>query len=195
MPRTAAGSRFDRAIAAIDAMHAQDPARDASGRPAEFAYAERMSGCLARLAPHASEALRLAVRCQHIRRWAISRSDYPQGRVGYLRWRKDESLAHAALAGELLAAAGYGAEAIARVRSLVKKERLKQDPEAQLLEDVTCLVFLESELAAFALKHDEAKLIDILKKTWVKMSPQGQAEALKLKLPAPLAGLVQKALA
>jgi hypothetical protein len=189
-----ASARFERALAAIDAVHAGDPARDASGHPAELAYAERMSAWLGRLAPEAPEALRLAVRCQHIRRWAIARGDYPEGRVGYLRWRKEESLAHAALAAELLAAAGYDAQTIARVQSLVKKERIKQDAEAQLLEDVICLVFLESEFAAFAPKHDEAKLVDILKKTWAKMSPRGQAEALKLRLPAPLAGLVQKAL-
>lgn len=190
-----AGARFERALRAIDAVHAEDPALDAAGRPAELAYAERMSEWLARLAPQASEALRLAVRCQHIRRWAIRRADYPAGRVGYLRWRKEESLAHAALAGELLAGAGYDAATIARVQSLVKKERLKQDAEAQLLEDVICLVFLDSEFAAFAPKHDEAKLVDILRKTWPKMSPRGQAEAKKLRLPAPLAGLVEKALA
>jgi hypothetical protein len=190
-----ASARLGRALAAIDAVHAADPSRDASGHPAELAYAERMSAWLARLAPEASEVLRLAVRCQHIRRWAIPRGDYPEGRVGYLRWRKEEALAHAALAGELLRAAGYDAQLIARVQSLVKKERIKQDPEAQLLEDVICLVFLERELEGFARKHDEAKLVDILRKTWLKMSPQGQAEALKLKLPAPLAGLVEKALA
>lgn len=195
MTEDAEARRFERAVAAIDAVHAQDPARDGAGRPAELVYAERMSAWLARLAPQASEALRLAVRCQHIRRWAIARGDYPPGRVGYLRWRKEESLAHAALAGQLLAAAGYGEQTIARVQSLVKKERIKQDAEAQLLEDVICLVFLESEFADFAPKHDEAKLVDILKKTWVKMSPQGQAEALGLKLPGPLAGLVEKALA
>jgi hypothetical protein len=195
MTEAAGGTRFERAIAAIDAVHAEDRARDASGRPAELAYAEHMSTWLSQLAPQASEALRLAVRCQHIRRWAISRGDYPEGRIGYLRWRKEESLAHAGLAAELLAAAGYDPQTIARVQSLVKKERLKQDPEAQLLEDVICLVFLERELGAFAAKHDEAKLVEILKKTWAKMSSRGQAEAMKLELPAPLAGLVEKALA
>jgi Domain of unknown function (DUF4202) len=186
--------KFDDAMTAVDVVHAQDPEKE-SGRPKELVYAERMSAWLAKLAPQASEALRLAVRCQHLRRWAIPRASYPEGKVGYLSWRKQESLAHAALAGEILAGAGYGAEAVKRVQSLIKKERIKHDPEAQMLEDVTCLVFLQSEFAAFAPKHEEQKLVDILRKTWPKMSPQGQQEALGLKLPAPLRAIVEKALA
>jgi hypothetical protein len=187
--------RFDEAIARIDAAHAEDPEKDASGEPREFVYARRMSAWLEKLAPDASEPLRLAVRCQHLRRWAISRSDYPEGKVGYLRWRKEESLAHAALAGEILGQAGYDADTVKRVQSLIKKERIKHDPDAQALEDVTCLVFLEHEFAPFAAKHPDEKVIDILRKTWPKMSAPGQQAALGLTLPAPLRALVQKALA
>ncbi len=81
------------------------------------------------------------------------------------------------------------------VQSLIKKERIKHDPDAQLLEDTACLVFLEFELADFAAKHEETKVIDILRKTWPKMSAQGQAAALGLKLPAHLRAIVDKALA
>ena len=183
------------ALAAIDAVHAEDPEKDVGGRPRELVYAERMSAWLDRLSPQASESLRLATRCQHLRRWAIPRASYPQGKVGYLRWRKDESLAHATLAGEILRHAGYDAQAIGRVQSLVKKERIKHDPEAQALEDATCLVFLEHELAPFAAKHPDDKVIDILRKTWPKMSAQGQQAALGLTLPAPLRALVETALA
>jgi hypothetical protein len=185
---------FADAIARIDAVHAEDPEKE-GGRPKELVYAERMSAWLAQLVPQASEELKLAVRCQHLRRWAIPRTSFPEGKVGYLSWRKQESLAHAALAGELLSAAGCDAQAVQRVQSLVKKERIKHDAEAQALEDVTCLVFLEYEFAAFAPKHGEAKLVDILKKTWPKMSAQGQQAALGLKLAAPLRQLVEKALA
>src|SRR5260221_10114925 len=125
-----------------------------------------MSARLEKLGPDASEPLRLAVRCQHLRRWSIARSAYPEGKVGYLRWRKESSIAHAALAGEILGQAGYDAGTVGRVQSLVKKERIKHDPDAQALEDVTCLVFLEHELAPFAAKHAEEKVIDILRKTW-----------------------------
>ena len=182
------------ALAAIDAVHAEDPEQDASGRPRELVYAERMSAWLARLAPQASESLRLATRCQHLRRWAIARASYAEGKVGYLRWRKDESLAHAALAGEILRHAGYDEQAVKRVQSLVKKERIKHDPEAQALEDVTCLVFLEHEFAPFAAKHPEEKVIDILRKTWPKMSAAGQRAALRIDFPAALRTMVGKAL-
>ena len=182
-------NRFSDAIARIDAVHAEDPEQR------ELTYATRLIAWLAKLAPDASESLRLAVRCQHLRRWAIARASYPEGKVGYLRWRKEESLAHAALAGELLAQSGYDANEVKRVQSLVKKEAIKHDAEAQTLEDVTCLVFLEHELAAFAAKHPEAKVVDILRKTWPKMSSRGQQAALALKLPAPLRRFVEKALA
>jgi hypothetical protein len=187
------GVRFDEAIARFDAAHAEDPEKDASGQPAELVYAQRMSAWLARLAPDASEALRLAVRCQHIRRWAIRRADYPAGTAGYRKWRVDEAASHAETARELLEESGYDGPAIRRVQSLLRKEQLKQDPEAQLLEDVICLVFLENYLARFAQKHDEAKLVDILRKTWNKMSSRGQEAALGLKLPAPLRAIIERA--
>jgi hypothetical protein len=187
-------SRFDAAVGLIDAAHAEDPEKE-GGRPKELLYAERMSGWLEKLEPAACEALRLAVRCQHLRRWAHPRNGFPEGKVGYLSWRKQASLAHAALAGELIAQAGYGADDVKRVQSLIKKERIKHDAEAQALEDVTCLVFLEFEFAPFAPKHPDDKVIDILRKTWPKMSPRGQAAALALELPARLRALVEKALA
>lgn len=184
---------FARALAAIDAVHAEDPEKE-GGEPKELAYARRMGAWLEKLSPDASDPLRLAVRCQHLRRWSMARSAYPEGKVGYLRWRKESAIAHAALAGELLVQAGYGADTVQRVQSLVKKERIKHDAEAQLVEDTACLVFLEFEFAAFAAKHGEAKIVDILRKTWAKMSPQGRAAALELRMPAPLRALVEKAL-
>lgn len=190
----AASSRFEVAIARFDAVHAEDPEKDASGQPKELVYAQRMSAWLEKLAPGASEPLRLAVRCQHIRRWAIRRSDYPEGAAGYRKWRVDEADSHARMAEEVLGSAGYDEPGIRRVQALVRKEMLKQDPEAQLLEDVSCLVFLENYLAGFAQKHDEATLLRILRKTWAKMSPRGQEAALGLPLAAPLRALVEKAL-
>jgi hypothetical protein len=185
--------RFEAAIARFDAAHAEDPEKDAAGQPKELVYARRMSQWLEKLAPGAPEALRLAVRCQHIRRWAIRRSDYPEGVAGYRKWRVDEAAAHAVVAREILEKAGYEEPAIQRVQALVRKEKLKQDAEAQLLEDVGCLVFLEHYFADFARKHDEAKLVEILRKTWRKMSPRGQQAALGLKLSAPLRAIVEKA--
>lgn len=190
--------RYAAAIAAIDAANQEDPNRElweGEEHPKELLYSQRMSGWLERFAPDASEALRLAVRAQHIRRWTIPRSDYPEGRAGYKRWRSDLAGFHAATAGEILAEVGYDDATIRRVQGLIRKEQLKRDAEAQCLEDVVCLVFLENYFADFAQKHDEEKLIDILQKTWKKMSPDGHEAALGLALPAGAQEIVEKALA
>jgi Domain of unknown function (DUF4202) len=190
-------SRFEEAIAAMDAAHTQDPnqiAHDGQILAAELVYAQRMSEMLAALYPDASEALRLAARCQHIRRWELARSDYPAGRAGYLQWRTEEKRRHAELAGEILRRAGYDDAMAARVGQLVRKERLKQDQDVQRLEDVACLVFLEDHLAGFAPKHSEAKVVDVIAKTWPKMSATAQQAALKLELPPVSRRLMHMAL-
>jgi hypothetical protein len=115
-------------------------------------------------------------------------------RDGYRRWRTDLQQFHADQAGEILREVGYDEATIARVQFLLRKERLKLDPETQLLEDVACLVFLESYFAEFARKHDEEKLIPILRRTWAKMSPRGREAALALDLAPEGKDLVQKAL-
>jgi len=180
-------TQFQQAIARFDAANAEDPNRESwqgEAQPKELLYARRISGWLERLNPDASEALRLAVRAQHIRRWTIPRRDYPPGKAGYKRWRSTLARFHAETAGAMLVDVGYDAETIRRVQALIRKEQLKQDPEAQCLEDAACLVFLENDFADFAQKHDEAKVIDIVRKTWKKMSPAGHAAALGLALPA-----------
>lgn len=189
---------FSTAIARIDAANAEDPNREVwqgAEYPKELLYSQRMSGWLERFAPDASAALRLAVRAQHIRRWTIPRGDYPEGAAGYKRWRSTLARFHAQSAGEILAEVGYDDATIRRVQGLIRKEQLKRDPQAQCLEDVACLVFLENYFADFAQKHDEARLIDILRKTWKKMSPAGHAAALGLLLSERARELVEKALA
>jgi Domain of unknown function (DUF4202) len=191
--------RFNRAIAGFDAANAQDPNREsANGReyPKELLYAERMSAMLERFAPAASEALRLAVRCQHIQRWKIPRSEYPKTPRGYKQWRTRLMEFHAETAGAILRECGYADDMTGRVQALLKKRGLKSNPETQILEDVIDLVFLESYLADFVASHgeyDEAKWIDILRKTAVKMSASGRAAALTLvTLPQHLSPLVHR---
>jgi len=180
--------RFRIAIERFDAANAQDPDGE------ELIYAQRMSEWLEKLAPDASEALKLAARSQHIRRWEIPRDRYPMNRAGYHRWRNQLAAFHAKVAGEILRDVGYDDATVGRVQSLLKKERLKEDPEAQLLEDVICLVFLEYYFPDFAKKHDEEKVIGILRKTWPKMSERGHAAALKLPLGSAEGKLIEKAL-
>jgi len=189
--------RFARAIARFDAANAEDPRRErteAGDEAKELVYARRMTDWLARLEPEASEALRLAARAQHLCRWRIPRAGYPDGRQGYLRWRRDCADLHASLAGDILRDEGYDAPTIERVGALLRKRGLPTDPEALALEDTACLVFLEHELATFAPKHDQAKLVRILERTWRKMSPRGQRVALALDLPPPARTLLEEAL-
>jgi hypothetical protein len=193
-------ARFNAAIAAFDAANSADPNRELDGRlrdPKELVYARRMSTMLQRFAPDAPEAVRLAVRCQHIRRWEIPRDRYPKTPEGYRAWRKRLMDFHAEVAGRILEAVGYDAEAVAHVQALIRKERLKRDPDSQLVEDVVDLVFLEHYLERFVAEHpeyDEAKLTDILQKTWAKMSERGRAAALKIvKLPEALKPIVLRA--
>jgi hypothetical protein len=181
--------RLDIAISRIDAANAQDPA----GK--EVLYSKRMTEWLDRLAPDASEPLRIAARAQHIMRWKIPRSDYPIDRAGYHRWRTRLYDFHADTAAGILQEVGYDDTTIARVRSLLRKERIKSDPEAQTLEDVICVVFLENYFHEFAQDHDEPKLITILQRTWKKMSDRGRAAALKLPLADQDRAIIEKALA
>lgn len=190
--------RFAGAVQAFDRENARDPNQLMEGgalRPRELVNAARLSRWVERLEPDASEALRLAARCQHIRRWEIPRSSYPAGRIGYLAWRKELSRFHADRASEILRAAGYDDSTIERVRLINQKKALKLDAEVQTMEDALCLAFLEYELEEFAAKHPEEKLIDILQKTWRKMSDHGHQAALALPMSARVRGLVELALA
>ena len=188
--------RFREAVARFDSANAEDPHLETAAgaaHPKELLYAQRMSGALERFAPDASEVVRLAVRCQHIRRWTVPRDRYPEGRDGYRRWRTDLGRFHAETAGAILREAGYDDETVGRVQALLRKERLKMDPEVQLLEDVVCLVFLTHYLATFASRHDDAKVVGILQKTWLKMSDRGRTAALGLDLMPDLRALLTRA--
>lgn len=189
--------QLQQTLAAFDATNNQDPNRDlveGTLQARELIYGQRMSACLDAFCPDASVNLQLAARCQHICRWKIPRSDYPMDRAGYKRWRTDLAQFHGTTAAVILANNGYDEAQIARVKDLLLKRGLKRDDEVQTLEDVACLVFIEYYLADFATKHDEDKLIDIIRKTWNKMSPKGHTAALALPLSETLLSLIGKAL-
>jgi hypothetical protein len=179
---------FKTALDLIDAANVLDPANK------ELLYSQRMSNWLNRIEPAASTALKLAARAQHLRRWVIPRSDYPNDRIGYLTWRTTLYKFHADEAAKILQRAGYDQPTIERVATLIRKERIKSDPEAQTLEDVICLVFLENYFADFAAAHDDEKVIGILRKTWKKMSDRGQTLALNLPMPPAARELLERAI-
>ena len=169
---------------------------DGDARTWSEIYHARLVHWVDQLAPEAPAPMRLAAHCQHIRRWTIPRENYPEGPVGYKKWRRELAAFHAQQASDILQAAGYGAQVTERVADFLQKKAFKRDPEVQLFEDAICLVFLENEYAEFATKHDEEKLVRILKKTWVKMSPAGHTHALELSksLPEKAQDLIARAL-
>lgn len=186
-----------RVIALIDAANKEDPQQENDGDkvyPKAYLYSLRMTEALERFQPEASEALKIAARAQHIRRWQIPRSDYPTGRAGYLRWRRDLGRFHAEETAKLMQQAGYEGAIIEDVENLLTKQDLKRNPATQTLEDVACLVFLQYYLEDFAPSQERDKLIDIIRKTWNKMSEAGRQAALALELTPSSATLVQEAL-
>ena len=188
----------EQALEMIDAANARDPNSETVGgenQPKELVYGRRMSACLERLAPGASDLLRIAARAQHIERWTVPRDSYPEGKKGYHRWRTDLGRFHADRAGEIMAACGYAEPEIGKVRAMLRKKNLRSDPDTQLLEDTVCVVFLENYLSGFSTRHDPEKIVDILRKTWGKMSPRGREAALALDLSEDARRLVERALA
>ena len=149
-------SRLENTLKAIDAMHAQDPEKElvnGESRPAELVYAERMTQWLNKLSANPSEEVQIAVRSQHLCRWEIPRSDYPMDKPGYFKWRTDLGKLHAAKATEAMTANGYDEETIEQTKKIIRKQNLKTSPEAQLMEDCACLVFIETGFLDFAAKY------------------------------------------
>ncbi len=189
---------LNKAMEAFDKTNSTDPNFvEVSGikKPRELVYAIWLSEWINKLSPHASEELQLAARCQHIKRWEIPRSSYPEGLKGYNKWKKDLALFHAEEAGKILIDVGYDESIIERVKTINLKKNLKTNSDVQIMEDALCLVTLEYQIEGFSAKHDDEKMIGIIQKTWAKMSEQAKQEALKLKYSERVLGLIQKAIA
>ena len=179
---------LSRALAAIDAANAEDPTvvtvRDRTG-PKEIVHAELVTGWVQRMRPDADDALLLAARGHHFRRWTTPRTGYPAGRAGYLRWRKAAHEQHADELAAVLRTAGYDDRTVTRVQQLVRKQGLGTDPDVQTLEDALCLVFLETQFADVATRLEPATLANVIVKTARKMSDAGRAHIGEIPL-APL---------
>jgi len=188
---------YAKARELIDAAHAADPKRAPDSRAAELVYAERMEAWVARAAENPTPLLRLAARCQHLERWSVPRDSYPLDKPGYHAWRRSLYVKQSERAKALLLQAGVPAAEADEVAVWVSKTGLKTNPGTQALEDAACLVFLENEIQAFAAQHAEyprEKFVDIIRKTWKKISPRGQALAKTIALPPGIAALVEEAL-
>jgi len=190
-------NKFETAIGFFDKANTNDPnivVANGKSFPKELLYAIRMTEKLNQFEPNASESVQLAVRCQHICRWEIPRDSYKMNRKGYLTWRRDLAKFHAQKAASILKDVGYKDEMLDNVTFLLQKKQLKRNDETQLLEDVICLVFLEHYFENFSEKYSNEKLIDILQKTWAKMSDKGHEAAMKLKFSSKSKQLISKAL-
>lgn len=192
------GERFRAAIEAIDAANADDPETieiDGVARPKELTHARLMCRWVLHLDPDASDEQLLAARAHHLRRWELPRSDFPEGRAGYLRWRTEQKKRHGALVAELLRDVGYDDCVVERVGAIVRKERLASDPVVQTHEDALCLVFLDTQFGALAAQLGDDKMVDVLAKTMRKMSPDGLAATATLGLDDTATALVGRAAA
>ncbi|WP_406683440.1 DUF4202 domain-containing protein [Seonamhaeicola sp. MEBiC1930] len=190
-------TRFETAIALIDKKNSEDiNSYQVSGMsyPKELLYSQRMTRKLLQFEPNASKALQIAARAQHICRWKIARDEYPMDRIGYLKWRETLKKMHAEITADILIQVGFDALYIERVSKLITKKLIKKNEESQILEDTVCLVFLDYYFEEFAAKHADEKVIDILQKTWKKMSEKGHESALKLNYSDKNLELVKRAI-
>ena len=191
-------NKLNAVLNQIDEINLMDPnfeVVDGESVAKEYIYGKRMSECLHTYFPDASEELQIAVRAQHIKRWHIARSEYPMGKAGYLAWRKALGQFHAQLASQIMLEQGYEQNQADATASILRKEKLKSNPDTQTLEDVACLVFLQFYFEPFAAKHSDEKVVSIVQKTWRKMSTECKDIALSLTLPEHLGKLVAQALA
>ncbi len=180
---------LEQTIQRIDQANADDPKGGV-----EVLYSKRMLQTLHAFEPNASEPLTLACYAQHVCRWKLIRKDYPEGLTGYLTWRTDLAQLHASILRNAMVQSDYADDDIECASNIIQKRKLKTDPEAQTLEDVSCLVFLSHYFDAFAEKHADEKIIDIVQKTWGKMSDNGHTAALKINFSANQQLLINKAL-
>lgn len=190
-------TRLDQALAAIDEANAGDPnvlVIDGVERPKEQVHAELMTAWVRRLDPDPDEPQLLAARAHHLRRWTLPRTDYPDGRKGYLRWRTALKAQHATEVGSILSGVGYERDVIDRVGSIIRKEHLATDAVVQTHEDALCLTFLQTQFEELAERLGPDKTVDVVRKTLAKMSEQGRAEAMALPLSPVEAELVARAL-
>lgn len=196
---TSAGAeptRYQRALARIDEVNAGDPHRlvvDGVEVPKELTHARMATEWVRRLDPDADELQMLAARAHHLRRWAVPRSDYAEGRAGYLRWRAALKTRHAREVGEILAACGYDDAEVEQVQRLVRKEGLGRDPRVQTHEDALCLVFVETQLTGVADQLGDDRTVEVLRKSIAKMSPAAIEAAGTLALDPRGADLLARA--
>lgn len=192
-------NKLNAAFQLFDAYNKQDPRSfewDGVSFPQEYFFAVKLYNWVLKLDPNADEELLLASRSQHIGRWEMPRETYPEGREPYLKWRKDLALHHAAITGNLMKQAGYSDEQVERVSQIILKKRIKVDADVQTIENALCLVFLQYQYEEFRKKYEDApdKMINILRKSLLKMDSHGHSFALGLSFTPIGLSLIKQAM-
>jgi hypothetical protein len=165
---------LEAVFAAVDRANGEDPNRidfDGGQWPLAELQGLRATHWLERLAPDAADAVWIAARAHHLRRWTVARLDFPEGRAGYHRWKRAVKEVHAEALAGVTEGLGLPEDVLARAQDLVRRKGLGTDPETQLIEDVACLVFLETQYEPLIDKIGREKVVDAVRKTVVKMSP------------------------
>ncbi|HTF82383.1 MAG TPA: DUF4202 domain-containing protein [Cytophagales bacterium] len=174
---------LDKAFEKFDAYNGTDPhvlVWNQVSYPQELFLALQLHTWVLKLNSAPSEPLLLASRCQHIGRWEVPRHAYPEGRVGYLSWRRNLAELHALKAKSILQEVGYTPDVISMVEHIILKRNIKKDPDVQTIENALCLVFLEFQYEDFHTRHEGDKVINIIKKSLLKMDTEGREFALTL---------------
>lgn len=190
--------RFKWTVDAFNQANAQDPNTllyKGESYPKEWFMAQALVFRTLEIEKKPSEALLLAAHSQHIKRWEIPRSSYPEGRKAYLEWRSRLKHFHAETSSEMMRKHGYDSELIDAVTLINLKEDIRSNPDCQTIEDALCLVFLEFQYEDIIKKYPASKVINILKKTAAKMSLRGLDYASQIPMSEQAKALLTQALA
>ncbi len=177
---------LEATLADIDRANAEDPTTlrvRGVDRPKALGEAELATIWMEQLVDAPSDELRVAVRAHHLRRWTVPRSTYPDGRAGYLKWRRDLHERHADDVGEIMRSHGWPDTSVTRVQDLIRKRGLGriEDDELQAFEDALCLVFIETQYDELAGRLPDDTMEGVVEKTLKKMSPAARELAATLR--------------
>jgi len=184
--------RLAAVVAAVDRVNGDDPNLH-EGRPLALVHGELATHWVAQLVDSPSGELTIAARAHHLRRWELQRVDYPAGRAGYLRWRRDNKQVQADAVVEIAGALGYGQASADRIASLVLRKGLGSDPETQTLEDAACLAFLGTQFDSMVAKLGHDHMVQVVARTLKKMSPAAIALAADIELSASASAVLSDA--
>jgi hypothetical protein len=186
---------YHKATLELEKVHGMDTTREiynGNQYPSESLYSHRMLQMLEKVNAEASNILKLAAQCQHLKRWNIPRGEYPYNRRGYHEWRRVVMEYQLKEMEEILSKVGISNEDILLVTDALRNQGDKSNSNAQIITDTACLVFIKWYMEPFATKHQSEKVTDIMKKTMRKMSETGLQLISRLNLPTTASQILER---